>query len=181
MSQIDIRLEHAVNVVGRGVADFPRLGAVAFMTVGEGADQCEQTLGIGEHVGRAVGVYGDVVPGGHDFAVLGLGRVKRWADVGIGAGEDHQGFTAVLQILPLWIGLRQVPVKRAVRAFGGVQQQRQMAGQQALFVNAFANMTSNFSGVPLAFAFIILLGMLDRKSTRLNSSHNSPSRMPSSA
>ena len=26
------------------------------------------------------------------------------------------------------------------------------------FVNAFANMTSNFSGVPLAFAFIILLG-----------------------
>ncbi|MHC8363182.1 ABC transporter permease [Pseudomonas sp. LS2P72] len=26
------------------------------------------------------------------------------------------------------------------------------------FVNAFANMTSNFSGVPLAFAFVILLG-----------------------
>ena len=26
------------------------------------------------------------------------------------------------------------------------------------FVNAFANMTSNFAGVPLAFAFIILLG-----------------------
>jgi ABC-type uncharacterized transport system permease subunit len=27
------------------------------------------------------------------------------------------------------------------------------------FVNAFANMTSNFSGVPLAFAFIILAGL----------------------
>ncbi|RML93497.1 putative Polyamine ABC transporter, permease protein, partial [Pseudomonas syringae pv. maculicola] len=26
------------------------------------------------------------------------------------------------------------------------------------FVNSFANMTSNFAGVPLAFAFIILLG-----------------------
>lgn len=26
------------------------------------------------------------------------------------------------------------------------------------FVSAFANMTSNFAGVPLAFAFIILLG-----------------------
>lgn len=33
------------------------------------------------------------------------------------------------------------------------------------FVNAFANMTSNFAGVPLAFAFIILLGFNgDRKS-----------------
>ena len=42
------------------------------------------------------------------------------------------------------------------------------------FVNAFANMTSNFSGVPLAFAFIILLGfngsitIMDRAGTNDN-------------
>jgi len=33
------------------------------------------------------------------------------------------------------------------------------------FVNAFANMTSNFSGVPLAFAFIILSGVRTAVST----------------
>lgn len=35
---------------------------------------------------------------------------------------------------------------------------RQVDSRLRDFVNAFANMTSNFSGVPLAFAFIILLG-----------------------
>ena len=35
---------------------------------------------------------------------------------------------------------------------------RQVDSGLRRFVNAFANMTSNFAGVPLAFAFIILLG-----------------------
>ena len=35
---------------------------------------------------------------------------------------------------------------------------RKVDSRLRTFVNAFANMTSNFSGVPLAFAFIILLG-----------------------
>lgn len=35
---------------------------------------------------------------------------------------------------------------------------RQVDSRLRNFVNAFANMTSNFAGVPLAFAFIILLG-----------------------
>ena len=35
---------------------------------------------------------------------------------------------------------------------------RKVVSRLRNFVNAFANMTSNFSGVPLAFAFIILLG-----------------------
>lgn len=35
---------------------------------------------------------------------------------------------------------------------------RKVPGRLRDFVSAFANMTSNFSGVPLAFAFIILLG-----------------------
>ncbi|VVN66242.1 ABC transporter permease [Pseudomonas fluorescens] len=35
---------------------------------------------------------------------------------------------------------------------------RQVDSRLRNFVNAFANMTSNFTGVPLAFAFIILLG-----------------------
>ncbi|MCZ7023974.1 ABC transporter permease, partial [Salmonella enterica subsp. enterica] len=35
---------------------------------------------------------------------------------------------------------------------------RRVDGPLRNFVTAFANMTSNFAGVPLAFAFIILLG-----------------------
>jgi putative spermidine/putrescine transport system permease protein len=40
----------------------------------------------------------------------------------------------------------------------GAYSLRQVDSKLRNFVNAFANMTSNFSGVPLAFAFIILLG-----------------------
>jgi hydrogenase-4 component F len=38
-----------------------------------------------------------------------------------------------------------------------------------------------YHGMYQALAFAMNLGLLDRKSTRLNSSHNSESRMPSSA
>ncbi|MCO7632786.1 ABC transporter permease subunit [Pseudomonas guariconensis] len=40
----------------------------------------------------------------------------------------------------------------------GAYSLRQIDSKLRDFVSAFANMTSNFSGVPLAFAFIILLG-----------------------
>jgi putative spermidine/putrescine transport system permease protein len=40
----------------------------------------------------------------------------------------------------------------------GAYSLRRVSSRLRNFVNAFANMTSNFSGVPLAFAFIILLG-----------------------
>ena len=40
----------------------------------------------------------------------------------------------------------------------GAYSLRQVDSKLRDFVSAFANMTSNFSGVPLAFAFIILLG-----------------------
>ncbi|MNP13169.1 Sulfate transport system permease protein CysW [compost metagenome] len=40
----------------------------------------------------------------------------------------------------------------------GAYSLRRVDSRLRSFVNAFANMTSNFSGVPLAFAFIILLG-----------------------
>ncbi|KQN50952.1 ABC transporter permease [Pseudomonas sp. Leaf48] len=40
----------------------------------------------------------------------------------------------------------------------GAYSLRQVDSKLRNFVNAFANMTSNFAGVPLAFAFIILLG-----------------------
>jgi putative spermidine/putrescine transport system permease protein len=40
----------------------------------------------------------------------------------------------------------------------GAYSLRQVDSKLRDFVNAFANMTSNFAGVPLAFAFIILLG-----------------------
>jgi putative spermidine/putrescine transport system permease protein len=40
----------------------------------------------------------------------------------------------------------------------GAYSMRKVDSRLRDFVNAFANMTSNFSGVPLAFAFIILLG-----------------------
>ncbi|HCL54622.1 MAG TPA: ABC transporter permease, partial [Pseudomonas sp.] len=40
----------------------------------------------------------------------------------------------------------------------GAYSLRQVDSRLRDFVSAFANMTSNFAGVPLAFAFIILLG-----------------------
>lgn len=43
-------------------------------------------------------------------------------------------------------------------AIMGAYSLRQVDSRLRDFVNSFANMTSNFSGVPLAFAFIILLG-----------------------
>lgn len=45
-----------------------------------------------------------------------------------------------------------------VIAILGAYSLRQVDSRLRDFVSAFANMTSNFSGVPLAFAFIILLG-----------------------
>ncbi|AIR89874.1 ABC transporter permease [Pseudomonas cremoricolorata] len=45
-----------------------------------------------------------------------------------------------------------------VIAIIGAYSLRQVDSRLRDFVSAFANMTSNFSGVPLAFAFIILLG-----------------------
>ena len=45
-----------------------------------------------------------------------------------------------------------------VIAILGAYSLRRVDSRLRNFVNAFANMTSNFSGVPLAFAFIILLG-----------------------
>ncbi|WP_458370895.1 ABC transporter permease [Pseudomonas fluorescens] len=45
-----------------------------------------------------------------------------------------------------------------VIAILGAYSLRRVDSKLRNFVNAFANMTSNFSGVPLAFAFIILLG-----------------------
>ena len=74
----------------------------------------------------------DVIPGGHHFAVLGFRWVKRRADVGVCAGKDHQRIAAILQVVPLGIGFGQVPVECAVGAFVGVDQQRQVAGLQAL-------------------------------------------------
>ena len=45
-----------------------------------------------------------------------------------------------------------------VIAILGAYSLRRVDSKLRNFINAFANMTSNFSGVPLAFAFIILLG-----------------------
>lgn len=61
---------------------------------------------------RAIGVYGDVVPGG-DGELLG---VERWADVGVRAGKDNQGF-AIGERLPMGIGLGEVAFEKAVRTF----------------------------------------------------------------
>src|SRR3546814_660698 len=47
------------------------------------------------------------------------------------------------------------------------------------FVNAFANMTSNFAGVPLAFAFIILLGFNGSITIMLKQIGRAPSELQS--
>ena len=126
-------LSIAVNVVGGGVGDFPRIDATCFMTIRQRTDQVAQAISVGENFGRAVSVHSDVVPGRHDFAVFGFARVKPRADVSLGTGKNHQRFGAVLQFLPLRIGPGEVAVEGAIRALVRVKQQRQMTGLQALF------------------------------------------------
>ncbi|MNE74681.1 hypothetical protein D3C80_1707740 [compost metagenome] len=84
-------------------------------------------------------MHGDVVPGRHDFAVLGLARIKTRADVGIGTGKDQHGFGTVAQVFPLRVGAGQVPVQRAVLALFAMQQYRHMAGLQATFAMTHQN------------------------------------------
>ncbi|MNT54860.1 hypothetical protein D3C72_1920530 [compost metagenome] len=92
------------------------------MAVGQGADQLEQALGVGEHFSSSVSVHGDVVPGRYDFAVFSFARVKPGADVGVGAGKNDQCFSAVLQLLPLRIGFGEMTVQRSVRPLLGIKQ-----------------------------------------------------------
>ncbi|MNP10022.1 hypothetical protein D3C76_1021550 [compost metagenome] len=77
-------------------------------------------------------MHGDVVPGRHHLAVLGLCRVPGGTDIGVRAGEDHQRFGAFGQVAPVRIGAGEVPVEGAELALAGLQQQRQVAGQQTL-------------------------------------------------
>jgi len=87
----------------------------------------------------AVGVHGDVVPGRHDLAVLGLARIEARADVGVGSGENQHGLGAVTQVFPLRIGLGQMAVERAVFALFAMQQHRHMTGLQSALTVADQN------------------------------------------
>ena len=120
--------QHALHEVGRGVGDGPGLGARGLVLLGQAGDHAQQALRVVEERDRAVGVDGDVVPGGDDFPGFLLGRVERRADVAVGAVEHDQGLHSVVRGLGLRIGAREVPDQRAVGRRVGVQQQRQMAG-----------------------------------------------------
>ncbi len=74
----------------------------------------------------------DVVPGRHHLGIVVLARVIAGADVGIRTCKHQQRLAAALQVLPLAIGSRQVAVDRAELALVGVQQYRQVSGQQAV-------------------------------------------------
>ena len=61
--------EEIVDVFGRGVADGPGVGVLAFKIGGEIGDDLQEAGLIGEGANGAVGMDGDVVPGGDDAGV----------------------------------------------------------------------------------------------------------------
>ncbi len=77
-------------------------------------------------------MHGDVIPSRHLLVVAGLARVVAGADVGRGTGEDHQHLGAGGQVAPLPVGPGEVAEQRALFSRFGIEQQRQMAGLQAL-------------------------------------------------
>ena len=95
--------------------------------------QCDQAFEQGVFAGfvfdqfhRAVGVDGDVVPGGNGERF----DVKRGRDVAVRAGEDDQGFAAG-EGLPVTIGPGEVAFDEAVFAFV-LDDQREMGGDGRL-------------------------------------------------
>lgn len=83
------------------------------------------------------------------------------SDSGWGLANFHKVFASKFYLQALQ---RSLEISFWSSLFGiviatlGAYSLRQVDSKLRDFVSAFANMTSNFSGVPLAFAFIILLG-----------------------
>ena len=75
----------------------------------------------------AVGVDDDVVPGGHDFAVLLLRWIPGWADVVLRSAEDGECSHWMI-LTPLRIGAGQVPAQDAGAGFEGVIEERKVTG-----------------------------------------------------
>ncbi|MNE24387.1 hypothetical protein D3C80_1176740 [compost metagenome] len=110
-----------------------------------------------DHLRRAIGVYGQVVPGRHDLGVIGFAWVVAGADIGIGAGEDQQGFATLCQVLPLAVGPCQVRIDGAKLAFARVDQYRQVCGQQALLPLADQHGQAGVEHVLVQAAEVVLL------------------------
>lgn len=122
--ETDDGTQHAVDVVARRITHRSRLWPLGFVLTAEAADPLQQAFGVIEHFGAAMGLHTDVISGWHYLAVLGLGSVPRRADIGFRTLKDHQRRAAVHQIAPLWVGLGEVAVQRAIGPFVCFQQQR---------------------------------------------------------
>jgi hypothetical protein len=114
--EADDGFELAVDVGGGGVGDFPGGGEGGLVEVGEAGDDVAEALGVVEEGDGAVGVDGGVVPGGDDAVGFLLGGIPVGGDVGVGAGEDEEGFGGGVGGLPLEVGAGDVAEDGAVGA-----------------------------------------------------------------
>ena len=111
------------------------------------------------------------------------------ADIRLLAAESAKGiWSALIILLIVWTAILLYQVADEARAFLVIRNgMRKLLPNELLMVLALGWILESFLqgitgfGVPVAVGAPLLMGIGDRKSTRLNSSHEIPSRMPSSA
>jgi signal transduction histidine kinase/DNA-binding response OmpR family regulator len=128
----DDRAHHAVDEIGRCVLDLPGLRAPALVALGELADQAPQPRRIVDRAQAAARLHGDVVPGRHDLAGLGLRRVPGRAHVGLRTLEDDQAVDVGARVAPDRIGARDVSAQGSLGAAVRIEQEGNRVRSQAI-------------------------------------------------
>ena len=128
----DNRPQHAGDKVVRRVVDRPGRGLVGLKPVGQGADMGAQTVRVGEGHGCAAGMHGGVVPGRHDFAMVGFRGVPIGRDVTFRPVENRQYRAAKGEAFGMRVGARQMTAEQSPGRRGGDHFNRHMASEQAI-------------------------------------------------
>ena len=102
-----------------------------------------------------------------------LNDLADWGAVGKRVGESHQNYSAV----PVFHGYRRTPMADELKHLGAA-----LASYGSMAMFHFVGVTPEAPSIEIAMGGRVSHEkLLDRKSTRLNSSHGTLSRMPSSA
>ena len=80
--------------------------------------------------GATVSVHDDVVPRGHDFAVLLLRRVPRRRDVAIGPVKHHEQVAVRGALFPERVAARDMSAQRSERRRLGIDEERNVVGDE---------------------------------------------------
>ncbi len=117
--------QHRCDVVVGRIAHRPGRGALRLMDVGEPLHQHMQPRRLIDRAQPTARLHRHVVPGRHDFAVLGLARVERRRHIRLRALEDHQRVEVKPGITPQRVGARDMAAQGSERGRLGVDQERQ--------------------------------------------------------